>query len=232
VGIVLGIGALGASLLALYGASPGWDAFLIAQRLQTSRPVHFNIFLRFFDAPQINHSFVGRGWLLFLWLAAMAAFFSRARKDTAVLVVPLFTYLAAIGLGSGSWSFGWYITPILPLLCLGAGRFLADLWREPDLGRGAVLVLTLVFYSLNFATTETYFFSASTDPEEPRPLVTAVLAAFLVPFGLSQAFGWRAVGRVGLVASLLTMLIVSAVFIGGYEVVPHGNFDQNRAFGP
>lgn len=230
VGIVA-IGAIvGVSVLCLYGASLGWDAFLFAQETQSHRPVHFNIFLRFFDDPMINHSLVGRGWLLFLWLAAMASFFARQRRDTAALVVPLFAYLGAIGLGSGTWTYGWYMTPLLPFLCLGAGRFLADLWRDPELGRGSILVLTLVLYSLNFATSETYFFSAETDPYEPRRLVTSVLAALLVPFGLAQAFGWRGVGRVGLVASLITMIVISIAFVGGYDVAPHRDFDRNSSY--
>ncbi len=230
VGVVALAAAVGVAMLCLYGAALGWDAFLFAQETQSGRPVHFNIFLRFFDDPQINHSVVGRGWLLFLWLAAMASFFSRHRRDTAVLVVPLFAYLGAIGLGSGTWSYGWYMTPLLPLLCLAAGRFMADLWRDPELGRGSVFVLTLVLYSLNFATSEGYFFSPDTDVHEARRLVTLVLAALLGPLGLAQAFGWRSVGRVSVVAGLVTMIIVSIAFVGGFDVSPHRDFDHNRGF--
>jgi hypothetical protein len=232
VGVVLlaALGALG--LLALHGVVHGWDAFVFAQRLQTSRPVHFNVFLRFFADPQINHNVVGSGWLLFLWLAAMAAFFARRRRDTELLVVPLVAYLAAIGLGSGTWSYGWYLTPLLPFLCLAAGRFLADLWREPELGRGAVFTLTLVFYSLNFAIGRG-FFLAPEDPAVPRLLVTAVLAAMLGPFALAQAFGWRGAGRVAIVAGLVVVLIVGGAFVGAYDAyfVGYHDFDRDRSFG-
>jgi hypothetical protein len=230
VGVVAALAVFGVSLLLAYGAALGWDAFVYAQETQSGRPVHFNIFLRFFDDPQINHSVIGRGWLLFLWLAAMASFFGRHRANTAVLVVPLFAYMGAIGLGSGTWSYGWYMTPLLPLLCLAAGRFLADLWREPELGRGAIFVLTLVLYSLNFATSEAYFFSPDTDVHDARRLLTLVLVALLAPYGLAQAFGWRSPARVALVGGLVTVLVVSAVFVGGYDVAPHRDFDHNRGF--
>jgi 4-amino-4-deoxy-L-arabinose transferase-like glycosyltransferase len=231
VALVLGAAALALGALALYGWALGWDAFVFAQRLQTSRPVHFNIFLRFFDDPQINHNVVGRGWLLFLWLGAMATLFARRSRDTAVLAVPLFTYFVAIALGSGTWTYGWYVTPLLPFLCLAAGRFVADLWREPELGRGAAFVLTLVFYSLNFAVGEGYFL-APLDPHEPRLLVTAVLVAFLVPLGLAQAFGWTRVGRVAVVAGLVTVLVVGGAFVGGYDVyfTSHHDFDRASVF--
>lgn len=228
VALVLGAAALALGALALHGWALGWDAFVFAQRLQTSRPVHFNIFLRFFDDPQINHNVVGRGWLLFLWLGAMATLFARRSHDTAVLAVPLFTYFVAIALGSGTWTYGWYVTPLLPFLCLGAGRFVADLWREPDLGRGAAFVLTLVFYSLNFAVGEGYFL-APLDPHEPRLLVTAILVAFLAPLGLAQAFGWRRVGRLTVVAGLVTVLIVGGAFVGGYDVYFQSHHDFDRA---
>jgi hypothetical protein len=230
VGVVALGAALGAAMLLGYGAALGWQEFLFAQETQSGRQVTFNIFLRFFHNPQINHSVVGRGWLLFLWLAAMASFFARHRANTAVLVVPLFTYLGAIGFGAGAWSYGWYVTPILPFLCLAAGRFLADLWREPELGRGAVFVLTLVLYSLNFATSESHFFSPGTDIADARRLLLAVLVAFLAPFGLAQAFGWRAPARAALLGGLLTMVVVSFAFVGGYDVEPHRDFDRNRGF--
>lgn len=232
VAVVLGAAVAALGLLALHGLVHGWDVFVFAQRLQTSRPVNFNVFLRFFADPQINHNVIGSGWLLFLWLAAMSAFFVRRRRDTEVLVVPLFAYLAAIALGSGTWSYGWYLTPLLPLLCLAAGRFLAELWREPELGRGAIFTLTLVFYSLNFAIGRG-FFLAPEDPAAPRLLVTAALAVMLGPFALAQAFGWRGVGRVPIVAGLVVVLIVSGAFVGAYDAyfVGYHDFDRDRSFG-
>jgi hypothetical protein len=230
VGVVAVAASIGVGLLLAYGAALGWTEFLFAQETQSGRNVTFNIFLRFFHNPQINFSVVGRGWLLFLWLAAMSTFFARHRANTAVLVVPLFTYMGAIGLGAGAWSYGWYMMPLLPFLCLAAGKFLADLWREPELGRGSVFVLTLVLYTLNFATSETYFFTPETHVGDARRLLTLILVAFLVPFALAQAFGWRAPARAALVGGLVTVAIVSGVFVGGYDVANHRDFDRNRGF--
>jgi hypothetical protein len=120
--------------------------------------------------------------------------------------------------------------PLLPFLCLAAGKFLADLWREPELGRGSVFVLTLVLYTLNFATSETYFFTPETHVGDARRLLTLILVAFLVPFALAQAFGWRAPARAALVGGLVTVAIVSGVFVGGYDVANHRDFDRNRGF--
>jgi hypothetical protein len=57
-----------------------------------------------------------------------------------------------------------------------------------------------------------------------------VLVAFLAPFGLAQAFGWRAPARAALLGGLLTMVVVSFAFVGGYDVEPHRDFDRNRGF--
>ncbi len=85
-------------------------------------------------------------------------------------------------------------------------------------------------FRAHFATSERYFFSAETDPHEARRLFTLILVAYLAPFGLAQAFGWRSVARVSLVAGLVTVLVVSGAFVGGYDVAPHRDFDHNRGF--
>ena len=92
-------------------------------------------------------------------------------------------------------------------------------------------MLTLVFYSLNFAVSEGYFM-APIDPHEPRLLVTAVLAALLVPFGLAQAFGWKSAGRLGVIAGLVTVVIIGGAFVGGYDryFSSHHDFDRDRRF--
>jgi 4-amino-4-deoxy-L-arabinose transferase-like glycosyltransferase len=216
--LALVIGLAVASTLLLYGAAIDWDAFVFAQRLQTGRPVHFNIFPRFFDDPLINHNLVGRGWLLFLWIGALGGMFRRPRRDAALIGVPLVVYLAAIALGSGTWTFGWYITPVLPFLCLGAGRFLADLWEETDLVRGALFTFLLVFYTLNFVVDTGY----ARDPanwSELRRAVTLVLLAFLAPFALAHAFAWaRSWGRAAMAAGLATLIVVGAIFVVRYDV--------------
>lgn len=232
-GIVIGVGLGVASLFPLWGAIIDWHAFSFAQGLQTGRPVHFNIFLRFFDDGLINHNIVGRGWLLFLWLACAGGLARMARGEAAVIGVPLVTYLAAIALGSGTWTFGWYVTPMLPFLAIGAGRFLADLWDRPDLFRGALFVFVLLFYTLNFVLDP----DTARDPAQwawVRRLVTAVLAVSLAPFALAQALGdrARALGRFGLLGGLATIAIVSAIFVMRYDEImtTYHDFDRDRYF--
>jgi 4-amino-4-deoxy-L-arabinose transferase-like glycosyltransferase len=233
-GIALAASVVTTSMLLVYGAVIDWEAFLFTQRLQSGRPVHFNIFLRFFDDALINHSLIGRGWLLFLWLAAMAGLAKRDRREVAVIAVPLMTYLAAIALGSGTWTFGWYVTPLLPFLCIAAGRFLADLWREPDLFRGAIFVFVLVFYSLNFVL-DPDVAKDSTQWSEIRRVVTLVLAIGLAPFGLVQAFGperFRGWARAAVVAGLVVVVAVGGMFVARYDVMSgvYRDFDRDRYF--
>lgn len=233
-GIALAASVATMSTLLVYGAVIDWDAFLFTQRLQSGRPVHFNIFLRFFDSPLINHNLIGRGWLLFLWLAAMSGLARRDRRDVAVIAVPLICYFAAIALGSGTWTFGWYVTPMLPFLCLGAGRFLAELWRAPDLLRGGIFVFVLVFYSLNFVLDP----EIAKDPahwSEIRGIVTAILALSLAPFALVQAFGprvFRGWARAAVAVGLAAVVVVGGLFVARYDVISsqYHDFDRDRYF--
>ncbi len=227
------VSTLTAALLPLFGASIDWSAFAYTQGLQSGRAVHWNIFLRFFDSPLINHSLIGRGWLLFLWLGAAAGLSGRAGRDRAVLAVPLMTYLAAIALGSGTWTFGWYVTPLLPFLCLASGRFLADLWKAPDLFRGAVFLFVLVFYSLNFSMDPAF----AKDPShwaEIRREVTVALALGLAPFALHQAFGraWLGWARAAVAAGLALVVVLGALFVVRYETLSttYRDFDRDRYF--
>jgi 4-amino-4-deoxy-L-arabinose transferase-like glycosyltransferase len=232
-GVALLASFITASMLLVYGAVIDWDAFVFTQGLQSGRPVHFNIFLRFFDSPLINHNLIGRGWLLFLWFAAMAGLANRSRPNVAVLAVPLMTYFAAIALGSGTWTFGWYVTPLLPFLCIGAGFFVAELWRRPDLFRGGMFIFVLVFYSLNFALDPTYVKDIQ-HWTDIRRWVTIVLALAIAPFGLVQAFGARFRGwaRAGVALGLVLVVAMGGYFVANYDVIStqYRDFDRDRYF--
>ena len=225
------IGVGFASLFPIFGALINWPVFLETQRLQGGRPTHFNLFLRFFDDGMINMTLIGRGWLLFLWLATMATAFARPRRDTiALYLVPLF-YLAAIGLGSGNWTYGWYITPVIPYLVIGAGRFLADLWREGDFVRGTVFSLTGLMYGFNFLLDPNHAKQGSSWPEI-RLHVTFLLAAMLTPYALSSIFRKPRIGRVTLALSLVVFTGLSAYFVTHYDVIytRYHDFDRDAYF--
>ena len=223
-----------AALWPLFGLVFGWRAFAFTQAVQTGRAVHFNIFLRFFDDPMINTFLVGRGWLIFLWLGMLGGVMRRSRELAIILGTPLIAYLAAIGLGSGDWTYGWYMVPMLPWLCLGAGFFLADTWQRPDLVRGGLVTFVLLFYTLNFAFSPEWIRSWLYHVQI-RWLVTAVLALGWIPFALATAFRGletRWLARLALIVMLATVTVQSALFVYRWDElqVVFGNFDRNRDF--
>lgn len=230
----LAIAAPIALLWPLYGAFYGWRVFSMTQAIQTSRMVHFNIFLRFFDDGMINHTLLGRGWLLFLWLATLGGLLRRSRAYVAVVGTPLFAYLAAIALGSGDWTYGWYVMPLLPWLCLAAGGFLHDAWRETDVVRGAILAFVLLFYTLNFTFSPEWIRSWLFHVEV-RWLVTIVLLTSWGPFALATALPsvqtkWIARAAVAILVGIV--VVQSALFVLRYDelAVLFGDFDRNRGF--
>jgi 4-amino-4-deoxy-L-arabinose transferase-like glycosyltransferase len=229
------VGLAVASLLLVFAAVVDWDVFVLTQAQQGTRPTHWNLFPRFFDATLINHSLIGRGWALFLWVAFAASIFRRGRRDGAVLGVPLVTYLVAISVGSGNWTFGWYIVPLYPFLCLGAGDFLADLWKRPTLLGGALFVVLLVMYSLNFTLDPTWAKQPEAWPTIRRA-VTLTVALSLAPYALVQV--WRNNAFLGRLARLTTAVgLVAVVTLCGYFIATYDtayetyrDFDRDTYF--
>ncbi len=236
-------GVAGAAVLLVYAAIIDWDVFWYATSHQASgRPTHWNIFPRFFSAGLINFNHIGHPHLIFLWIAyGMGLVGARlGRKDgrlSPVLVVPPLVYLGAIGISSGNWTFGWYILPILPFLCLGAGRFLVDLWREPDALRGLLVIGLLVMYGLNFVTDPDWL----KQPPAWRPmrvLTTLFFSLTFLPFLLTylargrRGRAWRSMARATLVFLLLLHVGLSATFVRDYEAIyeTHQNFDRDEYF--
>lgn len=235
---VVGIGAIGlavSALLPLFAlASGGWESFRESLGHQSARPVHFNIFSRWFDVTLVNHNVVGRGWMLFLWLGTVAGLAKRSRTVQAVVGVPLVLYMAAIALGSGSWTFGWYSMPLVPFLCVGAGAFLADLWRKPHLFGGALVALLLVMYTLNF-TFEPAFMKAPPNWPQLRRIITGTIAVLLAPWALAQVWPRRATerfARAALVASIAIFVVIGTRFVVTYETgfESYENFDRDVYF--
>jgi hypothetical protein len=233
--MAMGVGLLAASPLLVYAAALDWNVFWFATADQASvRPSHWNLYPRFFDDALINHNLVGRPWLLFLWLGFALALPSLAPRDRPLLVVPTVLYLLGVGLSSGNWTFGWYMMPLYPLLCIGAGRFLADLWERPDLLRGSLFVVLAVMYGMNF-TKPPEAWIAGHAWGETRRVVTVFLVVALAPYALaqvSQARPVRVLARGATAAGLAMLVTLSAHFVVSYETLyeTHRNFDRMEFF--
>ncbi len=229
------VGLAVASLLLVFGALVDWDVFLFTQAQQGTRPTHWSLFPRFFDATLINHNLIGRGWILFLWIGFAASVFARGARDTAVITVPLATYLVAIAVGSGNWTFGWYIVPLYPLLCLGAGDFLARLYRRPTLLAGTLFVVLLVMYSLNFTLDPDWAKQPEAWPTLRRA-VTLTVALSLAPYALVQV--WRdspflvRLARTTTLLGLAAVVVVCGYFVASYDTVyeTYRDFDRDTYF--
>ncbi|MBX3270320.1 MAG: hypothetical protein KF729_08660 [Sandaracinaceae bacterium] len=215
---VLGLGVGIGSLLVLYGLVIDFDEFVFAFRLQSGRAIHWNLFPRFFDVGQINGNRVGRGWTIFLWLAYAATIYARGLRSSAVLTVPALVYLVAIAIGSGNWTYGWYVVPLYPFLCLAAGDLVVRTWHRPTLFAGLLFVGLLLFYTLNFTLHPTWIRQASTWPQI-RAVVTAATLVGLAPFALAEV--WRRHAAVVRLAQVALVAIVGLAAALGAWTVAH-----------
>lgn len=229
----IGLGT--ASLLLVFGALIDWDVFLLTQAKQGKRPTHWNLFPRFFDATLVNHNIIGRGWILFLWLGYMASAFSRGWRGRAALTVPPIAYLVAIAVGSGNWTFGWYIVPLYPFLCLGAGDFLAELWERPTFLGGTLFLVLLVMYGLNFLLDPHWAKQPEAWPSL-RLWVTLFLALALAPYALAQIWResafCRRLARSATLAGLALVVGTSGWIVFHYDTIfeSHHDFDRDSYF--
>ncbi len=234
---VVVIGAAVGSLLLLYGAVIDWNNFVFAQSLQSHRAIHWNIFTGLFHETQINGNRTGQGWFLYLWFGYAAMLYSRGLRESAPLTVVPLVYFVAIAVGTGNWAYGWYIVPLYPFLCLGAGEFLAMTWRKPTLWGGLLLIGLLTFYSLNFFLDPTYARAASSWPFL-RAMITLTTALALAPFAAAQVWHKRPavvrLARAAIVVALAVTVVGSANFVVHYDRIyeTHDDFDVDPWFTP
>jgi 4-amino-4-deoxy-L-arabinose transferase-like glycosyltransferase len=227
-------GVLGLLPLLLYGAYVDLDLFVFSTGTQAGgRPAHWNILPRFFADGLINHNLVGHGHTLFVWLAYALAFGKLDAPRRAVLSLPLI-YLAALALSSGNWTFGWYILPMMPFICLGAGHFLTDLVERPTFFGGLLLFGLLVMYGFNFMH-DLPWAMAPAGWVVLRRIITPFMLVALVPFIVAEAWPTRrSLGAARLMtgAGLAAFLFSSAYFAVHYETLydSHRNFDRMTHF--
>jgi len=232
--LALGVGVATSALLFVYGAALNWDVFVYASENQGKRPTHFNLFVRWLHHGLINHNVVGRGWVLFLWIAGAGALARRSLDESRWIVLPMIAYWSAITIGAGNWTFGWYQMPIYAFLCLAAGRYLSDLWEKPDLLGGALLGLVLLFYTLNFVLDIEWARLAISWPTL-RPIVTVAIALTLAPWAAAHVWPtrpWQNLARATMVLTLTLQVAASAYFVTRYESVAetHEHFDHDRYY--
>ncbi|HEU4402491.1 MAG TPA: glycosyltransferase family 39 protein, partial [Candidatus Polarisedimenticolia bacterium] len=125
----------------------------------------FNIFLKVIEAQSTTKwvsldalqdllggkvvvKWFGRGWYLWLLLAAGVAALKQARS----LLVPLAIYGVLIALTADQRViYGWYRIPIYPFLCVAAGLYLEEMIREADLYTVFPFAVTAVATGLLYA---------------------------------------------------------------------------------
>jgi 4-amino-4-deoxy-L-arabinose transferase-like glycosyltransferase len=233
--LVLGLGLLCASLFFVYGALVDWNAFLEAQGLQSAaRGVSWTVFSRFVASSLINQNWIGQGFLVFLWLAYAFSFAGRGTDPDPFLTLPVIVYTAAIGISAGTWINGWYNYPVLPLLCLGAGRFLSDLWARPGLLRGGLFVLLGLFYGIEFGWDREWA-QQPANFAAARTQVAALTAALFAPYALCEVSrsAWAVrLARLATTLALAAFVALSGLFVARYDVLYDKlpNYDRAEYF--
>lgn len=228
-------GLVGIALLLTYGAVMDWQQFTLTTFKQaTGRPAHWNIFPRFFADGMLVHNITFHAHQLFLWLAALTHFGGRGRRvDPAWVVFPT-CYLIVIAVSSGNWTFGWYMLPVYPFLCLAAGQFLVSLWREPSPLAGLIFMGLLVMYFGNFFETPRAMKSSIHWPRL-RTWISAFVLFAIGPYFLATVRRWRWTQTVARAATALGLVLVvglSGWYVYHYDVLyeSHWNFDRDRYF--
>jgi 4-amino-4-deoxy-L-arabinose transferase-like glycosyltransferase len=233
VGVSLLVGALPLMSIAIW---QGLDVFLAASAAQsTGRGLHFNLYARFVDVFQVNGWLMGRGWLIFLWLAAMSTLYAWSPTRRAVIAIPLALYLTTIGVGAGNNTLGWYLLPIAAYLCIAAGAFLGDLYERPDLLRGAVFGLFLVMYTANFLTPTDMLADRSMMSHWIKPAVMLTVVALIAPYCAVQVWPrLRPLARGTFALSLTTFVVMAGYIVLSWEDLwpAFHNMDRTNAFFP
>lgn len=146
----------GIGLYLLYAYAYDFRIFLgIVEAQATSKWVSLDAMLDLLEGKVVVQWF-GRGWYLWLLLAAGVAAFRRERA----LLMPMAIYGTLVVMTADHRViFGWYRTPLLPFLCIAGGIYLSEMLREADLYRtfpfAASAVVTGVFYALPESMTAT-----------------------------------------------------------------------------
>ena len=158
-------------------------------------------------AGKVVVKWFGRGWYLWLLLAAGVAAF---RKERALLV-PLLVYGAVIVMTADHRViYGWYRIPIYPFLCVAAGLYLETLLRDADLFVSAPFACTAVGTGLLYALPE--------GMAESKPAVFLFVLLALGPYLARLAHEGPATRRLARAATYLLValfLVTSLMSVQG-----------------
>ena len=158
-------------------------------------------------AGKVVVKWFGRGWYLWLLLAAGVAAF---RKERALLV-PLLVYGAVIVMTADHRViYGWYRIPIYPFLCVAAGLYLETLLRDADLFVSAPFAFTAVGTGLLYALPE--------GMAESKPAVFLFVLLALGPYLARLAHEGPATRRLARAATYLLValfLVTSLMSVQG-----------------
>lgn len=197
----------GAGLYLLYAFAYDFDIFLgVIQGQATSKWVSLDAMLDLLEGKVVVQWF-GRGWYLWLLLAAGVAAFRKERG----LLLPMAIYGTLVVMTADHRViFGWYRTPLLPFLCIAGGIYLHEMLRESDLYR------TFPFAASAVATGFLYALPESTTATKGMAMLFALiaLAPFLPRLLTDHPLALR-VARGGAVLLLLCFLIASLATVGG-----------------
>lgn len=132
--------ALLLSLLApLYGFVYGWELYLDMQRYLGTLAVGFSTLSDLLLSPRITNDLFGIGQYHWLWIAALLL----PARASRWIGVPIALYAIALSCSVNSQRvYGWYLAPLFPLLCAGAGIAIARLMRAPK------VIPLLIFFGL------------------------------------------------------------------------------------
>ena len=209
-------------LYLIYAAAYDFDIFLSVIHAQsTTKWASLDSFLDLMSGKVVVKWF-GRGWYLWLLLAAGVA---ALRKERALLI-PIAIYVTLIAITADHRViYGWYRIPLFAFLCIAAGIYLDEMMREADLYRvfpfAATAVVTGLLYSFSAAPFSSTVETASRNlmPNalvQTKPAVAFFSVLALAPYLLRLAFDrpWTrrlATGATYLLIALFFLTSVASV---------------------
>ncbi len=231
-----------AALLLAYAAWQDWDRFWATTELQAVyRAPSWSMLRNALTTLKINHQVIDSSPLLFLWASLFACAargsFSNTRPsmgdppfpatpDTLwqPLTIGAVLYVTAMGLSAGTWYYGWYLLPVVPLLCVSGGHLIARVVSRPHFFWTLIILLCLVLPLAQFPVELDFL---PTDDRQARNWITGTLILSCLPAALFQAFPnrpFRSLARANTLLALLMWAGLSTYFTVHYDLI-YGQID-------